>query len=66
MRRDRIETYLGDALAEVEDVTAHRPDGGQLLLLAEPLLNLDGLFVGHGNVDSQVLEGFVQSAARSL
>ena len=66
MRRHVISTYLGDALAEVEDVTAHRPDGGELLLLPEPLLNLDGLFVGHGNVDGQVLEGFAQRAPRAL
>jgi hypothetical protein len=35
---------------------AHCPDGSQLFFLAEPFFNTDSFFVGHGNIDSQMLE----------
>ena len=59
-------TYLGDAVAEVLDVAADGPDGGQLLLLAEPLLHLDSLLVHHEDVDGEVAERLAQRAAGSL
>ena len=60
------DTHLGDSVAEVGDVAADGPDGGQLLPLAEPLLHLDRLFVHHEDVDGQVTEGLAQRAAGSL
>ena len=60
------ETYLSDAVAEVGDVAADGPDGGQLLLLAEPLLDLDRLLVHHEDVDGEVSERLAQRAAGSL
>ena len=59
-------SYLGDTFAEVGDMGAHCPDGGQLFLLAEPFLNTNGLFVRHGDVEGQVLEAFGQSSAGSF
>ena len=47
-------------------MAADGPDGGQLLLLAEPLLDLDRLLVHHEDVDGEVFERLVQSAAGSL
>merc|ERR1719229_1034128 len=60
------DTHLGDSVAEIGDVAADGPDGGQLLPLAEPLLHLDRLFVHHEDVDGQVTEGVAQGAAGSL
>ena len=56
-------SYLGDTFAKVADVGAHCPDCGQLFFLAEPLLNTNGLFVRHGNVDGQVLETLDQGSS---
>ena len=56
-------SYLGDTFAKVADVGAHCPDCGQLFFLAEPLLNTNGLFVRHGNVDGQVFETLDQSSS---
>ena len=36
----RVPTYIGDTLEQVLDVAADGPDGGDLLLLSEPLLDL--------------------------
>ena len=47
-------------------MAADGPDGGELLLLAEPFLDLDGLLVHHEDVDGQVIEGLAQRAAGSL
>ena len=37
--------YLHDSLEHVLNVGAHGPDGSNLLRLAKPFLNLDGVFV---------------------
>ena len=47
-------------------MAADGPDGGQLLLLAEPLLHLDGLLVHHEDVHGEVAELLFQGAAGSL
>jgi hypothetical protein len=57
---------VGDALDQVLDVRADSAHGGQLLLLAEPFLNLEGLLVWHVDVDGQVSEGLGQGSAGSL
>jgi hypothetical protein len=49
-------SYLGDTTDKIGNVRAHCPDGSQLFFLAEPFFNTDRFFVGHGNIDSQMLE----------
>ena len=44
----------------------HSADRGDLLVLTEPFLNLDGGFVNHVNVNSQVLEGLGQGSPGAL
>lgn len=53
-------------LDHVLDVRAHRSDGGQLLLGAEPLLDLERLGGGHLDVQREMLEVALQHTARSL
>merc|ERR1740128_1233738 len=57
---------IGDTLEQVLDVAADGPDGSDLLLLSEPLLYLDGHFVGHVDVHGQVLEALDEGSPGSL
>jgi hypothetical protein len=57
---------LRDALDQVLDVRADSSDGGQLLLLAEPFLDLHELLGRHVNVDGQVSERLLEGSTGSL
>lgn len=59
-------TYIGDSVDQVGDVGADGPDGGQFLLLSEPLLDADLVFGGHEDVHGQMLEGLGEGAALAL
>merc|ERR1711966_237939 len=56
---------LGHAGDHVLDVGAAGLDGGELLGLTEPLLDLDGLLVSLVEVDSHVLEALGESSTRA-
>ena len=49
-------TYILHSLAHVSDVGAAGADGGQLLPLAEPLLNLDGILAHHLENDMTIIQ----------
>ena len=45
---------------------AHGSDGSQLLPLAKPLLDTNGLLVGHEDINGEMSEVFLQGSSGSL
>merc|ERR1719154_431286 len=60
-----VQVTLSDTIEQVLDVRADSPDSSELLL-AKPLLNLDGISISHVDIDSQMLELFSKGAPGSL
>merc|ERR1712203_909392 len=61
-----VQVPQGESLEHVLDMTADGPHSSDLLLLAEPFLNLDGLGIRHVDIDCQMLELLGESAPGAL